>query len=94
MSLNIVIDRIVHPPGHGKCIVDAQIGVNKTLLNLFFSCLVAHPEELEEGMKKVANNMKVEGGEDVSLDNVWLNILNDPSHVHGVKSHNNKSRKG
>ena len=36
---------IVNAPGHGKCIVDAMNGVDKTLLNLFFSYLVAHPEE-------------------------------------------------
>ena len=41
MSLNIVIDRIVHPPGNEKYIVDTQNSVDKTLLDLFFSCLVA-----------------------------------------------------
>ena len=92
-GLKIVIDRIVHPPGHGKCIVDALNGVDKTLLDLFFSCLVAHPEELEQGMKKVATHVKVEGGEDVSLASVCLDILNDHSHIHGAKSHSNKSRK-
>ena len=44
-------------------------------------------------MKKVATHVKVEGGEDVSLASVCLDILNDHSHIHGAKSHSNKSRK-
>ena len=72
-SLGITIDRIVNAPGHGKCIVDAMNGVDKTLLNLFFSCLVAHPEELKKGMKGVHTHNKVDGEENsVLLDYAWV----------------------
>ena len=91
-SLGITIDRIVNAPGHGKCIVDAMNGVDKTLLNLFFSCLVAHPEELKKDMKGVHTHNKVDGDEKLSLASVCLGILDDKDRKFGVKSHKNRSK--
>ena len=48
-----MIDCIIQASGHGKCICDSQGGLDKTLLDLFFECLVANPEELVDGLKRV-----------------------------------------
>ena len=89
---NIVYDPLVQAPGHGKCTVDATNGMDKTLLNLFFSCLVAHPEELESGLKRVLTHTRGEDGEEISLAEVCYNILNDPERTMGARSHANRAK--
>jgi len=91
-EFNIVYDRFVQAPGHGKCTVDATNGMDKTLLDLFFSCLVADPEELESGMKRVLTHTRGEDGEEISLAEVCYNILNDPDRTMGSKSHEKRSK--
>ena len=60
-TFNTVYDCIVYPTDHGKCIVDSQNGVGKILLDLFFNCLIANPEELVEGMKYMLTHTREDG---------------------------------
>ena len=39
--------------GHRKCIVDSQSGIDKTLLDLFFDCLVENPEAFVDDVGRV-----------------------------------------
>jgi len=85
ITWNIPIDRIIQAPGHGKCIVDSQSGKDKTLLDLFFDCLVTNPEALKEGLKQVETHEKDEEGL-VSLAKVCHDILSDPERRCGSSS--------
>ena len=95
MEFGIVYDRIIQASGHGKCVVDAMNGIDKTLLDMFFNCLVAHPEELQDGVKRVLTHDKDEDGVLVSLADVCYEILNDPDRKNGARSnaHRSKNRK-
>ncbi|EJK64880.1 hypothetical protein THAOC_14335, partial [Thalassiosira oceanica] len=91
-AFNIVIERIVNAPGHGKCIVDSQNGGDKTLLDIFFNCLVRNPEEIGEGIKHVLAHTHVDGEGEVSLAEICYNILNDPDRTRGCQSNKNRSK--
>ncbi|KAL7554297.1 hypothetical protein ACHAWF_018122 [Thalassiosira exigua] len=91
LEFNIVYDRIIQAPGHGKCIADSQNGTDKTLLDMFFDCLVGHPEELEDGVKKVLTHTRDENRKLIGLAEVCFNILNDPERTKGAKSHANRA---
>ncbi|KAL7523541.1 hypothetical protein ACHAWF_000561, partial [Thalassiosira exigua] len=91
-EFGIVYDRIIQVPSHGKCIVDSQNGLDKTLLDMFFDCLVAHPEELQDGVKMVLTNTRDEESALVRLAKVCYDILNDPNRTQGSKSHANRAR--
>ena len=95
-EFNIVYDRIVQAAGHGKCVVDSQNGLDKTLLDLFFNCLVAHPEELEKDMKRVLTHTRDcsdgESGVLASLAKTCYDILNDPDRTQGTKSHADRAK--
>ena len=88
-AFNVVYDYIIHPPGHGKCIVDSQNGVDKVLLDLFFNCLVENLEELAEGTTYVLTHTRGDGKGRVSLAKVCYDIINDIDRTRGAKSHSN-----
>ncbi|KAL7530697.1 hypothetical protein ACHAXR_005056 [Thalassiosira sp. AJA248-18] len=58
----IPIHRVIQAPGHGKCICDSQGGLDKTVLDIFFDCLVANPEALVEGLQRVETHDRTEDG--------------------------------
>ncbi len=93
MEFGIVYDRIIQAPHHGKCIVDSKNGADKTLLEFFFDNLVAHPEEMEKGLRMVQTHTRDEDGKLVSLAKVCYEILNDPDRTHGAKSHANRAKR-
>ena len=70
--------------GHGKCIVDSQSGIDKTLLDLFFDCLVENPEGFVDGVGRVQTHDRDEDGL-VSLAEICHSILSDLSCRHGLE---------
>lgn len=91
LEYGIPIDRVIQASGHGKYICDSQGGLDKTLLDLFFGCLVANPEELIAGLKRVEVHDRNEEGL-VSLAEVCHRILTDPERINGAKSHKNRAK--
>ncbi|KAL7546848.1 hypothetical protein ACHAWF_010174 [Thalassiosira exigua] len=91
-EFNIVIDRIIQAPGHGKCVVDSQNGVDKSLLDMFFDCLVSTPEGRVNDVKTVLTHDRDEDGNVVRLSEVALDILNDPDRTHGAKGGKNRAK--
>ena len=87
---DIPIDRVIQASGHGKGIVDSQSGKDKTLLDMFFDCLVANPEALLEGVKRVETHERDDDGL-VSLAKVCHDILSDPDRRFGSTSNSRRA---
>jgi len=87
----IPIHRVIQAPGHGKCICDSQGGLDKTVLDIFFDCLVANPEALVEGLQRVETHDRTEDGL-VSLAEVCHRILSDECRKYGSVSNSNRAK--
>lgn len=86
------IDSINQASGHGKCLIDSQLGLDKSLLDLFFNCLVANPEELIDGLKRVEAHDWDDNGL-VSLAEVCHKILSDPDRTYGSSSNSRRANR-
>ena len=74
----MVYDRIIQAPSHGKCMVDGLNGFDKTILDLFFDCLVGHPGVLVDRMKIVITHTQEENDTLVSLAQICYDIISHP----------------
>ena len=90
IAWGVPIDRVVQASGHGKCMVDSQSGLDKTLLALFFDCLTTNPEALLDGIWRVHTYERDENGL-VSLAEICHEILSDPSRRYGSDSNSRRA---
>ena len=60
--------------------------MDKTLLEMYFNCLVVQPEELLEGVRTVLTHTRDEGGFPISIDQFFYEIINGPEWTQGAKS--------
>ena len=91
-EFGIVYNCIIQASGYGKCVVDSQSGLDKTLLDQLFNCLIANLEEMLEGMKSVFTHDRDKEAFIVSLAEGCYKILSDPDCVAGAKSHKNRAK--
>ncbi|KAL7538407.1 hypothetical protein ACHAWF_006076 [Thalassiosira exigua] len=92
IKFNIVNDRIVQAPDHGKCIADSQNSLDKTLLDMFFGCLVALLEAQEEEVKTILTQSRDEKGNVIRLSKICLDTLNNLDITRGSKCQKDRAK--
>ena len=66
--------------------------MDKTLIGVYFTCLVVHTKELLELVRTVRTHTRYEGDFLVSLSQVFYEISNEPEQTQGTKSHSYRAR--
>lgn len=91
-SFGIVYDRLIQAAGHGKGIVDALNGVDKTYLDVFYNSRTSLPE-MDPSSTYTVPTHQIENGKRTSLAMTCLRILQDPSRCNGVLSHAKRAKR-
>ena len=87
----IPIDRMISCPGHGKGPVDAENGVTKTFLKIYFRLIkIWGLNKCDEGEHYLSACMVDENAKKVSFAESLVRLLKDPKRKDGRKSNSKK----